>query len=67
MSTTRLTGPDGLHVHAVETATSYDCWARAYKIDRDAALLVTRRGAIMACVAGPDDLAGIVDVRTLNG
>lgn len=60
-----MSGPDGLHVRVVPTGTAYGCWARRYGIREDAVLLVTRRGAIVGVAAGPDDLARLVDLRTL--
>lgn len=63
-----MSGPDGLHVHAVPASTSYGCWARRWAVvGKDGAvLLATRRGALVGVYADPAALARDVDVAELR-
>lgn len=61
-----LSGPDGLRVHVVATGTSYGCWLRFVGVSEAAALLVTKRGAILSAYPDQETLAVDYDLADLH-
>jgi len=62
-----MSGRDGLHVHVVITTDSaYGCWARRFEVDGEAALLVTRRGAVLGVYPDERTLESDYDLTQLR-